>query len=402
VVGGTAYVDDISLTSTSGSPRHALVVTDNPIFTGNVGIGATGVDTLSIGTAINASATHALLNLSNTALSSGSANGTYLGANPASFTGDFIDLQNNGTKEFTVSSNGTGYLGASSWSYLSDQTQKNNIIYMADATDFDALSVVGQLKPATFNYNNGAQNEAGFIAQDLQTVLPNLVVQNSNGLLSLKTDDLIPYTVAAIQELNLNIDGVAGTITPIVGSTNENFVTAFFKNVENKITSWLADAGNGIIDLYATVIHSDKVETKEVNTDKLCVKKSDGTNVCVTGDQLDSLLTGTKGSVTNNTGGSGNSGAIVCTGKQTLVNNVCTDPAPVPSIPTCSSPQVLDTTTNTCVTPAPVVPTCISPQTLVNNVCTDPAPIVPVCTGTQTLVNNVCVDPANADGTVAS
>ncbi len=58
------------------------------------GIGTgTPIDPLSISTAINASATHALFNLSNTALSSGSANGTYIGANPAAFTGNFFDFQ---------------------------------------------------------------------------------------------------------------------------------------------------------------------------------------------------------------------------------------------------------------------------------------------------------------------
>ncbi len=59
---------------------------------GNVGVGATPLDALSIGTAINANSAHALLNLSNTALSGGSSNGTYIGANPTSFSGNFFDF----------------------------------------------------------------------------------------------------------------------------------------------------------------------------------------------------------------------------------------------------------------------------------------------------------------------
>jgi hypothetical protein len=74
--------------------------------TGNVGIGtASPVDLLSLG-AVNASATHASLNLSNTALSGASASGTYIGANPASASADFINYQVAGTSKFKVDKNG--------------------------------------------------------------------------------------------------------------------------------------------------------------------------------------------------------------------------------------------------------------------------------------------------------
>ncbi len=103
---------DVQSTSTS---QYGLNITSNNGATnvlsaradGNVGIGTTApVDPLSIGTAINASATRALFNLSNTALVGGSANGTYIGANPAAFTGNFIDFQVGGASQFSVSSAG--------------------------------------------------------------------------------------------------------------------------------------------------------------------------------------------------------------------------------------------------------------------------------------------------------
>jgi hypothetical protein len=186
---------------------------------------------------------------------------------------------------------GTGYLGgASAWVYGSDRALKNNIAYMSDNTNIDALNIIGQLKPATFNYISGAQNEAGFIAQDVQTVLPNLVVQNPNGLLGLKTDDLIPYTVAAIQELNLNLEGVAGTVTPVSGSTNETFVNAFMNNIKKIIGTWLADATNGIGDVFAGNLHAKN---------ELCINST-----CVTEAQLKSLLNQAGGNnIVNNTGG---------------------------------------------------------------------------------------------------
>ena len=54
---------------------------------------AAPVDALSLCTAPVASATRVLLNLSNTALSGGSAAGTYISANPLACTGNFWDLQ---------------------------------------------------------------------------------------------------------------------------------------------------------------------------------------------------------------------------------------------------------------------------------------------------------------------
>ena len=100
---GEAVVGRTYATSNDSNGSNA----DGMIVQGNVGIGtASPVDSFSIGTAINASATHALFNLSNTALSSGSGNGTYIGANPASFSGNFIDFQVNGSRAFSVSAGG--------------------------------------------------------------------------------------------------------------------------------------------------------------------------------------------------------------------------------------------------------------------------------------------------------
>ncbi len=96
----------------SGSSGGNITFSVNNSTTGiwnstGLGIGTgTPVDPLSISTAINASATHALFNLSNTALSSGSTNGTYIGANPASFTGNFFDFQVANTSVAKLTSGG--------------------------------------------------------------------------------------------------------------------------------------------------------------------------------------------------------------------------------------------------------------------------------------------------------
>jgi len=96
---------------------------------------------------------------------------------------------------------GTGYLGASAWVYSSDRRLKENISYIKSGLD-----VVERLKPAKFDYINGEKKQAGFIAQDVQEVLPDIVTEGSGGMLGLKTDSIIPYLVKAIQEQQKEIE----------------------------------------------------------------------------------------------------------------------------------------------------------------------------------------------------
>src|SRR3989338_5901725 len=58
-----------------------------------------------------ASTTIALLQLSDAPLSNGTSTGTYIGANPSSFTGNFIDFQGDGSRKFRVDSNGATLTG---------------------------------------------------------------------------------------------------------------------------------------------------------------------------------------------------------------------------------------------------------------------------------------------------
>ena len=59
----------------------------------------------------SASTTIALLQLSDAPLSNGTSTGTYIGANPSSFTGNFIDFQVDGSRKFRVDSEGATLTG---------------------------------------------------------------------------------------------------------------------------------------------------------------------------------------------------------------------------------------------------------------------------------------------------
>ncbi|NCN52187.1 DUF2190 family protein, partial [Candidatus Parcubacteria bacterium] len=61
------------------------------------------------------------------------------------------------------------------------------------------------------------------------------------------------------------------------------FLDTFFASIFDRIVAWFADTANGIGSLFA----------REVHTEKICVAKADGTEVCLTGDELQAAIGGT-------------------------------------------------------------------------------------------------------------
>jgi hypothetical protein len=94
-----------------------------------------------------------------------------------------------------------------------------------------ALPLLAKLTPITFHYKPdakmGSQEEAGFIAQDVQKLFPDAVetVQSKTSLtpageLDIKPNDLLPYIVKAIQQQQKEIEN--GT-TIATRSAEENW-----------------------------------------------------------------------------------------------------------------------------------------------------------------------------------
>jgi hypothetical protein len=96
-----------------------------------------------------------------------------------------------------VRNDGAGYLKASAWTYGSDLRMKENISNVENGIEF-----VNKLKPKYFDYINGTKNNLGFIAQEIQEILPEAVsiIDDKTGMLGLKTDFLVPMLVKAVQE----------------------------------------------------------------------------------------------------------------------------------------------------------------------------------------------------------
>jgi len=79
----------------------------------------------------------------------------------------------------------------------SDIRLKENIVTVQNGT-----SIVRQLNPVSFTWNNNNQNDIGFIAQDIQKINPSLVYLNSDGYYGFDQVKLIPYLVKTVQELS--------------------------------------------------------------------------------------------------------------------------------------------------------------------------------------------------------
>ena len=139
-----------------------------------------------------------------------------------------------------------------------------------------------QVRFADFQYAFGvvggiaSQLQYGLIAQQVAGVFPDLVATSSptsltpDGTLTLNYDGLIAPIIEAIKELAAKVSGFAQSVTT-------NVLTAATGNFNN-----------------------------------LCVKKADGSNVCITGDQLSNLLnqSGQQGSSITISDTSSQSGAL--------------------------------------------------------------------------------------------
>ncbi len=114
-----------------------------------------------------------------------------------------IRRSGNAINNLYIRDDGAGYLGAAAWSYSSDSRLKENIGYIQSG-----LNIIEQLKPVKFDYIKGEKKQAGFVAQEVREVLPDIVSEGPDGMLGMKTDSIIPYLVKAVQEQQKEIDGL--------------------------------------------------------------------------------------------------------------------------------------------------------------------------------------------------
>lgn len=127
------------------------------------------------------------------------------GASATSSNYTQANYDNNGGDLMYIRCDGYGYLKASAWAYGSDARIKENINYIETGLD-----KILQLKPAKFDYINGIKDNIGWIAQDVQQIIPEAVntLNENSDQLTLRSDFIVPYLVKAVQELNEKIENL--------------------------------------------------------------------------------------------------------------------------------------------------------------------------------------------------
>jgi len=106
-----------------------------------------------------------------------------------------------GTGNRAVYSDSTGLLTNTA----SDFRLKENIQAIPET---DMLLKIIQLEPKTFNWKSNGEDDIGFIAQEVNEVLPELVVERNDGFLSVNYDRIPTLLVCCIKQLQEQINAL--------------------------------------------------------------------------------------------------------------------------------------------------------------------------------------------------
>jgi hypothetical protein len=177
----------------------------------------------------------------------------------------------NNTFELIRSSVFVGCIGSS-------QRYKHDIAPIS----MDWLHMVEELKPVSFIYNQDPTNTTtwGFIAEEVDQIDPHLAAKQDGVVYNIVDRALLAAVVGAVQQLGLGIEAIGSTTASTTPAT-QSFTTQFFSGLFARVTTWLADATNGLGSVVAGVF-----QAKE----KICVDDQ-----CLTKDDIRALLVLTRG-----------------------------------------------------------------------------------------------------------
>jgi hypothetical protein len=140
---------------------------------------------------------------------------------------------------------------------LSDRRHKKDITPLA----LDALGIVGKLKPVTFLWKEPKDDgmkgrQLGFIAQDVQRIVPDIVLTKNNKekTLGLKYDDFIPILTKAIQQLDKKFTAQTDEVSALkAGNDNEDAEIKQLKAANDNLRALVLTEGREIVELKSQV-----------------------------------------------------------------------------------------------------------------------------------------------------
>lgn len=124
------------------------------------------------------------------------------GAGTTAATFAFYSVDSSNVTTFYVRDDGAGYLKAASWTYGSDERLKRNV------KAYDKAKIKPEHLKAiavkSFDYIDGATNQVGYVAQDIQAVIPEAVTEGPDGTLGVRS--LEPWMILWLQQHQQQLD----------------------------------------------------------------------------------------------------------------------------------------------------------------------------------------------------
>lgn len=211
-VSGVGTLNATAISASTGSFSSTLSATGHTTFEGVTSTGATGTGNLVYSIAPTLTGTTTFVQTPVSA--------TTPGANIRVQSNECYMIMSHGTQTTTASYfyfyNGTGLVGqisangsTTTYATSSDYRLKDNVVPMTNALDTVAL-----LKPVTYTWKVDGSAGQGFIAHELQAVVPDAVTgekdaMNEDGSIKsqgIDTSYLVATLTAAIQELNAKFE----------------------------------------------------------------------------------------------------------------------------------------------------------------------------------------------------
>ena len=139
-----------------------------------------------------------------TATFASTVTGTYSSGGVAQYNPTVATFRNGTT--CNVIPGGTGF------SCPSDGRLKTNVLNLNDSTN-----IVNQLQGVSFNWTFApdGQTQVGFIAQDLQKLIPSAVSMAEDGYLTANYSTIVPYLVEAFKQQQTQLNTISNTVTSI-------------------------------------------------------------------------------------------------------------------------------------------------------------------------------------------
>lgn len=127
--------------------------------------------------------------------------GTARGSFGANATNCFQVFQANGTTSALTIDTSSNLVATGNVSAFSDERLKDNI-----KTIYNPLWKVSLMRGVSYRRKDTGQLRVGLIAQEVQPIIPEAVLENDDGMLSISYGDLVGVLVEAIKELKTRVE----------------------------------------------------------------------------------------------------------------------------------------------------------------------------------------------------